>query len=161
MTAASVASTSGAAASLPTWVPTTATAFGGVVLGALLTTWREWMTERRRTDREFDAAALVVSDEIRANVVKLEIALQTSEDPEPLANQTYQSCQLILLRRLSSEARDAVRGAYIHAQVHRAFQVRQQGQWVRSTPVVQEALDKAKRAQELLRPYLPNDAAAI
>jgi hypothetical protein len=94
--------------------------------------------------------------------VKLEIALQASEDPEPLASQTYQSYQLILASRLSAEARDAVRGAFIHARVPRAFQVRnEQGQWVRSTPVVQQALDKAKRARELLRPYIPDGTAEI
>ena len=38
-----------------------------------------------------------------------------------------------------------VRGAYIHARVHRAFQVRtKQGQWMGQTPVVEEALNKAR-----------------
>jgi hypothetical protein len=134
----------------------------GVALGFVLKVAWDWITDRRRADKEFRAAALVVSDELQANIVQLEIALQTSQDPEPLASQTYQSYQLVLAIRLSSEARDAVRGAYIHARVHRAFQVRdEQGQWVRSTPVVQEALDKAKRARELLHPYIPAGTAEI
>jgi hypothetical protein len=55
-----------------------------------------------------------------------------------------------------------VRGAYIHARVHRAFQVRtKEGQWMGQTPVVEEALDKARRARELLRPHIPEGTAEI
>jgi hypothetical protein len=119
--------------------------------------------ETRRAGKEFRAAALLVNDELQANIVKLEIALETDEVPELLASQTYHAYQLILACRLSSAARDAVRGAYIHARVHRAFQVRSQAgdQWVGLTPVVEEALDKSRRARELLRPYIPEGAAEI
>jgi hypothetical protein len=128
------------------WIPLV-TGFGGVLLGFLLKALADWNTGRRQEARRFQATALLVSDELRANVVKLEIALETEEDPEPLASDAYHRHELILAQRLPPETRDMVRGAYIHARVHRAFQVRtKQGQWTRQTPVVQEALDKAKRA---------------
>jgi len=52
--------------------------------------------------------------------------------------------------------------------VHRAFQIIRNRpkmsagrERVASTPVVQEALDKARRAREMLRPYIPKGAAEI
>jgi hypothetical protein len=143
------------------WIPLL-TGFGGVILGFLLKALTDWITGRRQEGRQFQAAALLVSDELQANVVKLEIALETEEDPEPLASDAYHRHELILARRLPREARDMVRGAYIHARVHRAFQVRtKQGQWMGQTPVVEEALDKARRARELLRPHIPEGTAEI
>ena len=117
----------------------------GVILGFLLKSVYDWYTGRRQEARQFQAAALLVSDELRANVVKLEIALETKEDPEPLASDAYYRYELILARRLPPEARDMVRGAYIHARVPRAFQVRakrgrRRGQWKGQTHVVEEAL---------------------
>jgi hypothetical protein len=157
-----------AASQHPTdWFPLI-TALVGVAFGFLLKTGYDWLVERSRADKEFRAAVLLVSDELRANVVKLEIALETAEDPEPLASHAYDTYQLILARRLPPEARDAVRGVYIHARVHRAFQVISNRpsmnpgrQRVASTPVVQEALDKARRAREMLRPYIPKGTAEI
>jgi hypothetical protein len=144
------------------WLPLAFSALAGAVAGYLLKTCTDLIIEHRRADREFRAAALLVSDELQANIVKLKIALETTEDPEPLAIQTYHAYQLILARRLSSEARDAVRGAYIHARVPRAFQVRSGGgERVGSTPVVEDALDKSRRARELLRKYIPEGTAEI
>jgi hypothetical protein len=138
------------------------TALGGAVIGFLLKTGYDWLVERRRAESEFRAAALLVSDELRAYIVKLEIALQTTEDPEPLASQAYDAYQMILARHLPPTARDAVRGSYIHARVPRAFQVRNPaGGRVASTPVVQDALDKSKLARGLLSPYIPHGAAEI
>jgi hypothetical protein len=137
------------------------TGFGGVIFGFLLKALTDWNTERLREGRQFHAAALLVSDELRANVVKLEIALETEEDPEPLASDVYHRHELILARRLPPDTRDIVRGAYIHARVHRAFQVRTKGEWRRQTPVVEEALNKARRARELLRPHIPEGTAEI
>lgn len=142
------------------WLPLL-TALAGAVSGWLLKTGTDWITEKRRADKEFRAAALLVSDEIQANVVKLKIALDTDDDPELLTSQAYDNYQLILARRLSPEARDAVRGVYIHARVHRAFQEIKGNEWVGSTPVVQEALDKCRHARELLRPYIPEGTAEI
>jgi hypothetical protein len=142
------------------WIPLV-TGFGGVILGFLLKALTDWSTERRREGQQFQAAALLVSDELRANVVKLEIALETGEDPEPLASDIYHRHELILARRLPPETRDIVRGAYIHARVHRAFQVRTKGEWRKQTHVVKEALDKAKLARELLRPHIPEGTAEI
>jgi hypothetical protein len=143
------------------WIPLL-TGFGGVILGFLLKALTDWYAGRRQEGRQFQAAALLVSDELQANVVKLEIALETEEDPEPLASDAYHRHELILARRLPPEARDVVRGAYIHARVHRAFQVRtKQGQWMGQTPVVEEALNKARRARELLRPHIPEGTAEI
>jgi len=125
--------------------------FGGVFLGYLLKVLTDWYTGRRQESRQFRAAALLVSDELQANIVKLEIALETEEDPEPLASDVYHRHELLLARRLDPETRDWVRGAYIHARVHRAFQVRHKGEWQGQTHVVQEALIKARKARELLR----------
>lgn len=138
------------------------TGFGGVILGFLLKVLADWDAGRRQEDRLFQAAALLVSDELQANVVKLEIALETEEDPEPLASDAYHRHELILARRLPSEARDMVRGAYIHARVHRAFQLRtRQGEWAGQTQVVREALDKARQARKLLRLHAPDDIGEI
>jgi hypothetical protein len=118
--------------------------------------------ERRRADRDFRAAALLVSDEMRANIVKMEIAIQTAEDPEPLASGAYDTYQMILARHLPPATRDAVRGAYIHARVPRAFQVKDlSGRRVASTKVVQEALNKSTVARGLLSPHIPPGAAEI
>lgn len=145
----------------PLWVPLV-TGFGGVVLGYLLNIVRDWIVQSRRERDRFQAAALLVSDELRANIVKLEIARDTGEDPEPLASQAYHAHELILARHLPPDARDAVRGAYIHAQVPRAFQVRNPaGQRVGSTSVLEEALSKTARARELLKPHIPCGAAEI
>jgi hypothetical protein len=146
----------------PDWSVVAFTALGGAVIGFLLRACYDWFIERRRADSEFRAAALLVSDELRANIVKLEIALETTEDPEPLASQAYDAYQMILARQLPPTARDAVRGSYIHARVPRAFQVRDQaGKRVASTPVVQEALDKSRLAHGLLSQYTPDGAAEI
>jgi hypothetical protein len=138
----------------------------GVLLGFLLKTVWDWYTGRRQETRQFHAAALLVSDELRANVVKLEIALETKENPEPLASDAYYRHELILAMRLPPKARDMVRGAYIHARVPRAFEVRtkrgrSKGQWMGQTPVVEEALSKAKRARQLLSPHIPKGTAEI
>lgn len=95
-------------------------ALGGATVGYLLRACHDWITEHLRAVKEFRAAALLVSDELRANIVKLENALKTREDPELLVSMAYDTYQLILARRLPPEARDAVRGAYIHARVPRA-----------------------------------------
>ena len=143
------------------WTPLI-TALVGVAFSFLLKTCADLVTEHRRANKAFRAAALLVSDEVQANIIKLEIAIETNEDPEPLASQTYDTYQLILAPRLSAEARDAVRGVYIHARVHRAFQVKnEEGERVGSTLVVEDALDKARRARELLRPYAPKGTAEI
>ena len=97
------------------------------MIGFLLKVGYDSYMERLWAGQEFQAAALLVSDELQANVVTLEIAIQTAEDPELLASKAYDTYQMILARRLPPAARDAVRGAYIHARVPRAFQVRDQG----------------------------------
>ena len=156
------AAVSAASQNTVNWVPLAFSALAGAVAGYLLKTCTDLIIEHRRADKEFRAAALLVSDELQANIVKLEIAMETDEDPEPLAIQTYHAYQLILARRLASVARDAVRGAYIHARVPRAFQVRNnEGQRVGATPVIEDALDKSRRAREMLRPYIPEGTAEI
>ena len=144
------------------WVPLAFSALAGAILGYLLKTCTDLIIEHRRADKEFRAAVLLVSDELQANIVKLKIALDTAEDPESLASQAYDTYQLILARRLPPEARDAVRGVYIHARVPRAFQVRSiEGKRVGSTLVIEEAHNKSMRARELLRPYIPEGTAEI
>ena len=76
------------------------TGFGGVILGFFLKALADWYTERRQEDRQFHAAALLVSDELQANIVKLNIARKINECPEPLESDAYHRYELILARRL-------------------------------------------------------------
>jgi hypothetical protein len=143
------------------WVPVFTT-LAGVVLGFALSFVGGLIHDERRAVREFHAAVLVVSDELQANIRKLEIAIRTAEEPEPLASQTYDAYQLILGGRLSPDARDAVRSAYLYARVQGAFQVRSaDGEEVRSTQVVRGALQETEHAHELLHRYIPHIRADI
>jgi hypothetical protein len=134
----------------------------GVILGFLLKAAADWWTGRRKETEQFHIAALLVRDELRANVVKLQIAVETEEDPEPLESGTYSRHEQILAKRLPADSRDAVRGAYVHAKVFRPFQLRTtQGARAGQTGVVEEALGKANRALELLHPHIPKGASEI
>jgi len=71
--------------------------------------------------QRFRAAALLVHDELRANLSLLQIAEQTGELPEPLADRTYADYQLLLATHLDQDARDSVRAAYVYPRVPRVF----------------------------------------
>ena len=83
--------------------------------------------ERRRRreteaeDRRFRSAALLVHDELRANLSILQTALRTNEVPHQLAFQTYRDHQLLLALHLKPDDRDDVRAAYVYAWVPRVF----------------------------------------
>jgi hypothetical protein len=72
-------------------------------------------------DRRFRAAALLVYDELRANLSLIEIAVKTSAIPEQLSFETYADYQLLLAQHLSPDDRDDVRAAYVYARVPRVF----------------------------------------
>jgi hypothetical protein len=58
-------------------------ALGGLG-GVIFTNLWSWATGARRDRKEFQAAALLVRDEIRANIVRFEIALEAEEMPDGL-----------------------------------------------------------------------------
>jgi hypothetical protein len=158
--------------------------------GAELARHGEEAAEQRRLtreadveDRQFKAAALLVRDELRANEVRYEIALnlqpgqpteegRAEEVPDGLASQTYQDLQLLLAQhsRLDQQTRDAVRGAYVFARVPRSLERRSgpgdgrgdgQPGGVAPGPIdsqIKAALDRTRRALQLLAQHVPPSA---
>jgi hypothetical protein len=142
---------------------------GGVVVFLVDRAWTA-ATNRREHKKRFRAAALLVSDELRANVVRLEVAYEAARAGAPeeidLASQTYQEHQLLLAQYLDPETRDAVRGAYVFARVPRALQrVKWLSETERSVQVIavlaDEALRRARTARERLANYIPPGSAEI
>ena len=82
---------------------------------------RQRHRDEETEDRRFRAAALLVYDELRANLSLIEIAVKTSAIPEQLSFQTYADYQLLLAQHLAPEDRDDVRAAYVYARVPRVF----------------------------------------
>lgn len=82
---------------------------------------RQRHREAESEGRRFRVAALLVYDELRANLSILEIAQKAGELPQPLAFQTYSQHQLLLAEHLDHDSRDSVRAAYVYAQVPRVF----------------------------------------
>lgn len=141
--------------------------------GAGLARRAEEAAEQRRLTREagvevrqFRAAALLVRDELRANIVRYEIALNLSpgqpsqeghaaEIPDGLASQTYQDLQLRLAQhdRLDQATRDAVRSAYVFARVPRSLERRDGSGQGPAEPIeaqIKAALDRTREAVLLL-----------
>jgi hypothetical protein len=137
--------------------------------GVIFTTLWTWFTGARREEQKFRAAALLVRDEIRANIVRNEIALQAEEMPDGLQSQTYQDLQVILASRMKNPDLDEVRAAYIHVRVPRAleFRVMQLGprpEWVDVEPltdIIQVALDSCRRAYGVLGKHATKGAAEV
>jgi hypothetical protein len=129
---------------------------------------------------------MLVADELRANIVRYEIALRLepgeaidrvaydeAEVPDGLASQTYQDLQHSLIghQRLDPETRDAVRAAYVFARVPRSLEHRldptlSEG-WGGGEPTpsawgivdqIKEALTRTRLAYSLLRSYVPPSA---
>jgi uncharacterized membrane protein YccC len=101
---------------------------------------RQRRSEEEAEDRRFRSAALLVLDEVRANLSALEIALKTGEIPQPLAFETYAAYQLLLAQHLTPEYRDDVRAAYVYARVPRVFQ--------RAGPTAQAIRDNVEAARK-------------
>jgi hypothetical protein len=144
-----------------------ATFLGGGIVGVVASeVWRSF-TRGWEVRKQRDAAALLVRDELQANIVRLRIARDGPEVPENLESATYRDLQMVLAQNLDRKALDAVRQAYIHARVPRAFQSLSPGPGGRPTlvapivPIIIAALEKAEKAHELLGKYVPKDAAAI
>jgi hypothetical protein len=94
---------------------------GGVAVFLLDNAWRA-LSGRWQQTRDKRVAALLVADELRANIVRLQIALEgTPEEVADLQSQTYQDFQAVLARHLDRETRDAVRAAYVFARVPRVL----------------------------------------
>jgi hypothetical protein len=82
---------------------------------------RQQRREEAAEERRFRSAALLVHDELRANLAILDIALKTGEVPGSLVFQTYRDHQLLLALHLTPDDRDDVRAAYVYAWVPRVF----------------------------------------
>jgi len=108
---------------MPSWGATVVASFlsGSVITFVLGKLW-EIGAARRKRSSDLRTAALLVSDELRANIVRLEVALEGApEATDDLQSQTYQEFQAILARYLDRESRDLVRGAYVFARVPRVL----------------------------------------
>jgi hypothetical protein len=146
------------------WAVVIATFLGGGIVGGIIAEAYHELKAFLQRRQERSAAALLVRDELRANIVQLEIALQAQEDPVGLRSETYDDLQMILARRLPAQVRDAVRQAYVHARVPRSLQFRQtdpMGTVIRPGPIATEALEKARRAHSLLAPHIPRGASDV
>ena len=167
------------------WTAVGAIATFSAVVVALCIVWIDrWLGGRAEAEaeqRSFKAAALLVWDELRANIVRFEIALgparQASgssdspppmEVPDELAGQTYQDHQLLLAQHLDRETLDAIRAAYVFVRVPRAMVTRYGPFEAAEGPIdeplesqVRTAFERARRAYELLERYIPEGTARI
>jgi hypothetical protein len=137
---------------------------GGGIVGALAVEVYHEVRAFVRRRRELSLASLLVRDELRANIVQLEIALQGQEDPVGLRSETYDAYQMILATGLPGPTRDAVRQAYVHARVPRSLQYRisEAGSTVtRPSMIARDALEKAKAAHLLLASHIPQGASDV
>ena len=142
-------------------IPAAVGGLSGVVINALV----EYLRDKASTDKRFRAAALLVRDELHANIVRLKIAVESSEIPDGLESQTYQDVQMLLAQGLRRDALDKVRKAYIHIRTPRAFEER----WTTlvhrepagTQPVeenVKAALADAEAAHAALARFVPKEA---
>src|SRR5437660_526231 len=91
----------------------------GGFLATLLIRWLDDRREERRADREFRAAAILVDDELAANLGMLKAAVNSgSTDFAPeLQSEVYRAHQLALTLGLPPDVRTSVATAYSWAQV--------------------------------------------
>ncbi len=82
------------------------------ILGGAVLVWVQRLHDDWRANEEFETAALMVSDELRANIVRLEIAQLANEVPDDLRNVIYLKQQMVIVPRIDRETCDAVRGYY-------------------------------------------------
>ncbi len=108
-------------------------------------------------------AALLVRDEIYANLQTLKIIRDSQEPPGPLVSGTYQDLQVDLARGLPAAARDSVRHAYVYARAPRviAFKHFATDQIVKPSKVIDDAIAASEAALEALKPHVPAGAAEI
>ncbi|HKV32667.1 MAG TPA: hypothetical protein VJT14_16805 [Candidatus Dormibacteraeota bacterium] len=107
----------------------------GAFVGGLLTVVGGYFATRRirsldnqaaerRAGEEFWAAALVVIDEMNANIATLEVTLQHDQNSIPeLHDSVYREQQLVLALRLPVDVRSALAEAYIYAQTPRVLRL--------------------------------------
>lgn len=136
---------------------------GTMIIYQMIGSHRERQATAEANRRRVEGAALLVWDELRANVVQLEIARETNEIPN-LESQSYQDLQTDLARGLPMDVMNAVRAAYVFARVPRSLQRRTKvGEQVIVEPndLTLEALGRARRARDLLRAQLPPETEDI
>jgi hypothetical protein len=142
---------------------------GGVFVGVVTILYQEFvlLRERRRRNGEraerSGLAALLVRDEIYANLQTLKIIKESQEPPEPLVSGTYQDLQVDLARGLPPAVRDAVRHAYVFARAPRVLEFKQiaTDQVLKPSLVIDDAIRACEAALELLKPHVPKGAAEI
>ena len=112
------------------WEGLIGTVVGGVlsVLGGFFATlWirsRDNAAVQRRADDEFQAATVVVVDEMNANIATLEVTLHHDQNSIPeLHDSVYRDRQLVLALRLPPDVRSALADAYIYAQTPRVLRL--------------------------------------
>lgn len=127
----------------------TSVALGGLG-GAFLAFLANFCWSLYRERAESRLARLLVRDEIRANIVALEIAAETGELPD-LESRTYQDLQLIAARHLPSDPLHDMRAAYIHVRVPRSLERHDSfGGVHRQKELLAAALAKARTAEAAL-----------
>jgi hypothetical protein len=142
---------------------------GGVFVGVVTILYQEFVfiRERKRRNGELaersGLAALLVRDEIYANLQTLRIIKDSQEPPGPLVSGTYQDLQVDLARGLPPAARDAVRHAYVFARASRVLEFKHiaTDQVLKPSPFIDEAIKACEAALELLKPNVPEGAAEI
>jgi len=120
-----------------------------IVGGFAATIFIRWLDDRRedrREDRQFRAAAVLVDDEMKANLSMLQASVNNrSTDYAPeLQSEAYQSHRLILALRLPRDVQASVARAYSWTQVPD----------VQAYAKVLDARDETEAGRKALRPYV-------
>lgn len=101
--------------------PTLAIALYGALLSTALAGWTvyTWVTVRRKdaeaAEQRFQAAVVVVLDELGANEVNIEHLIHARIGEQELHDSTYRSVELVLATRLEPEHRQLLAEAYAPA----------------------------------------------
>jgi hypothetical protein len=142
---------------------------GGLIALVATTVYQEFVFRRENGRRKAELAersglaALLVRDEIYANLQSLRIIRDSNEPPGSLVSGTYQDLQVDLARGLPANVRDAVRHAYVFARAPRVLEFKQiaTDQVLKPSQVINDAISACEAALALLKPHLPKGAAEI
>jgi len=107
---------------------TTAAVIGGAMTGAATligAAWLRWLDKAREADseaRRYQAALLLVSDELDANMQMVRLALSSNmAEPPAFAFRTYEGVQMILALHLNADERLRVAKAFEPVRVTQAL----------------------------------------